>query len=204
MGFRRFVVDPDITKDFYQLRSICSVYADSIEIIVNNMCMHQCPYKMFHYNYEAHTVSTNKQKENRYFYEKCTAQKADKFDNYIKINWIRPEDLHYYQNLGIRYYKIQGRNHPAGKNVLAAVQAYANGQYSGNLIDLLTLWNPYNIFQPVINNPSLNGYLEPFVYNDHFCKDKCNECEHCMSYAKKSIDLVAYSQLSEYAKKLYS
>ncbi len=199
----RIVVDPDITKDFRILRSICDKYADRVEIIVNNMCMRDCPYKMFHYNHEAHSSGSIESQENRYYHEKCTAQKSSALDNYIKLNWIRPEDLHYYEELGIHYYKIQGRNHPNGENVYSAVKAYVNGVFEGNLVDLLTLWNPYNVFQPYIDNRQMDGYLEPFVHKDGFCKGMCQACRYCMSYAEKSINLSEYAKVAEYANKMY-
>lgn len=197
----RIVLDPDITKDFYKLRSVCSEYATSVEIIVNNMCVQDCPYKMFHYNHEAHSTGSTELKKNRYFYEKCTVQKALELDTYIKLNWIRPEDLHHYTDLGIRYFKLQGRSHPAGDKVYAAVNAYIQGSFDGNLVDLLTLWTPYNLLQPYIDNKKLNGYLERFIDNDNFCSGKCEVCQHCMTYAEKSINLSEYAKIASYARK---
>lgn len=197
----RVVIDPDITKDFYKLRSICSEYADKMEIIVNNLCVNDCPYKMFHYNHEAHSTGSTALKKNRYFYQKCTVQKALELDSYIKMNWIRPEDLHYYTALGIRYFKLQGRSHPAGEKVSVAINAYIHGSFEGNLVDLLTLWNPYDVFQPYIDNKKLDGYLEPFVNKDNFCSGKCELCQHCMIYTAKSINLNEYAKIADYAKK---
>jgi collagenase-like PrtC family protease len=195
----RIVIDPDITKEFFKLRSICSEYASTTEIIINNMCVQDCPYKMFHYNHEAHSTGSTELKENRYFYEKCTLQKSLELDTYIKLNWIRPEDLHHYTALGIRYFKLQGRNHPAGDKVYKAINSYIQESFDGNLLDLLTLWNPYNLFQPYIDNKKLNGYLEPFINRDNFCSGKCDVCQHCMSYAKKAIDLSEYAETASYA-----
>lgn len=203
-GVSRIVVDPDITRNFKRLRSICSDYAESVEIIVNNMCMQDCPFKMFHYNHEAHGTGTAEQKENRYFYEKCSLRKASALDSYMKINWIRPEDLHHYAALGIRYFKLQGRSHPAGENICKAIKAYIARTYEGNLVDLLTLWNSYNIFQPYIDNKKLEGFLEPFLQNDEFCSGRCDSCHHCMQYAEKSIDLNEYAKTTVYAKQMFS
>jgi hypothetical protein len=56
--------------------------------------------------------------------------------NYIRANWIRPEDLHYYEKLGYETFKIVERNTPT-QILLERVKAYSERRYDGNLLDLV-------------------------------------------------------------------
>ena len=70
----------------------------------------------------------------------------------IRLNWIRPEDLHYYYELGIRHFKIQGRQNVVTGDVVKTLRYYIDEDFNGNLYDLITLFSPYNAFQPYMDN----------------------------------------------------
>lgn len=200
----RIVIDPDITRRFDILRNICDVFGENVEIIINNACLKGCPYKIFHYNHEAHCGSRDTvQCDRQYYYHKCSLQKAQDCSNYIKLNWIRPEDLHFYTKEGIRYFKIHGRNSISSDGLIKVIQAYFSEQFDGNLMDLLTLFQPYNAFQPTIDNCKLQGFLERFYQYPNACNDQCETCGHCAEYASKSMNLEQAQELSFYARQLY-
>ena len=48
LGFDRIVIDEDITRDFRRIRQICEVFGDGVEMIINSLCIKDCPHKMFH------------------------------------------------------------------------------------------------------------------------------------------------------------
>jgi len=56
--------------------------------------------------------------------------------NYLRANWIRPEDLAVYEELGYHNFKIVERNTPT-QVLLERVKAYAERRYDGNLLDLV-------------------------------------------------------------------
>jgi len=56
--------------------------------------------------------------------------------NYVRANWIRPEDLGLYEKLGFHNFKIVERNTPT-PILLERVRAYAARRYDGNLLDLV-------------------------------------------------------------------
>ncbi|MGC4120051.1 MAG: hypothetical protein QM765_36825 [Myxococcales bacterium] len=56
--------------------------------------------------------------------------------NYLRANWIRPEDLNLYEEMGFHNFKIVERNTPTAI-LLERVKAYANRRYDGNLLDLV-------------------------------------------------------------------
>jgi collagenase-like PrtC family protease len=60
--------------------------------------------------------------------------------NYVRANWIRPEDTHYYEAMGIDNFKIVERNTPTPE-LLRRVHAYSTRRYDGNLLDLVLPFN---------------------------------------------------------------
>lgn len=202
LGVSRIVIDPDINKDLNKIKNIYSVINNDIELIVNNVCYKNCAYKMFHYNHEAHcNQNDDRQIVTNYYFNRCSIQKAEKQENPIKLNWIRPEDLKHYRNIGIRYFKIQGRQNVATGNVIKTLYHYINENFDGNLYDLITLFSPYNSFQHYIDNKKLDGYLDKFLTSD--CNEVCGKCGHCEKYAKLSMQLDKVNILNKKALEFY-
>lgn len=201
-GARRVVLNTDLNKDFGRIKNICSCFGEGVEIIINSLCMKNCPYKIFHYNHESHSKNDFQEIKN-YYFQRCTIQKASRIENIIKLNWIRPEDLQYYIRSGVRYFKIQGRNNVVSGDPVKAVEYYIKEDYDGNLYDLLMLYSPLNAFQPYIENKKLDGYVKRFFDDPHFCKSICHSCGYCASYSDKSIDRQKSGALNQGILKLY-
>lgn len=200
----RIVVDPDITRDFDCLRRICNLFGSGVEIIVNNVCYKNCAYKMFHYNHEAHCTPKNSaQTIKDYFFNRCSMQKAGGVKNSIRLNWIRPEDLKYYTDVGISHFKLQGRQNVLHGDIVKALRHYFTQDYEGNLFDLITIFAPYNSFQPYIENKKLDGFVKAFYENPGFCRDMCDSCGYCEGYAQKSTDQRSVEELNGKALEFY-
>lgn len=204
IGASRIVVDPDITRDFQILKNITGSFNDGVEIIINNVCLKNCAYKMFHYNHEAHrTPDNDTQTITDYYFNRCSMQKAEKISNLLKLNWIRPQDLHFYEKSGIRNFKIQGRQNVLKGNVMRALKAYFDKEFDGDLFELITLFAPYNSFQPCIDTKKLDGFVEKFFTNTEYCQEMCGKCGWCEKYAKKSIDFHQAEKLNAIALEYY-
>lgn len=190
LGAKRLVVDPDITRNFLVLKNICSTFGDGVEIIVNNVCYKNCAYKIFHYNHEAHCTSHSDDQEIKdYYTNRCSIQKAKNPVNAIKLNWIRPEDIKYYYDCGISHFKIQGRQNILSGDIIKTLECYFREDYDGSLFDLITLFSPYNAFQPYIDNKKLDGFVKGLYDSPGFCRDMCHQCGYCSGYAEKSINM---------------
>lgn len=200
LGAERLVVDPDITRDFNRLKKITQVFGPGVEIIINNVCLKNCAYKMFHYNHDAHRVpgSTNQTVQD-YYFNRCAMQKARHLKNVIRLNWIRPEDLKYYKASGIQWFKIQGRQNVLGGDVVKALRHYIEEDFQGNLYDLITIFAPYTSFQPYIDNKKLDGFVKTFFDNPNFCQNTCSICGYCDRYAKKSMNEENAREINEKA-----
>jgi collagenase-like PrtC family protease len=131
-------------------------------------------------------------------------QKAGGVKNAIRLNWIRPEDLKYYVDAGIFHFKIQGRQNILQGDIIKTLKHYFSEDYDGNLFDLITLFAPYNSFQPYMDNKKLDGFIKTFYIKPDFCKDMCDSCGYCESYARKCMETNHVEELNAKALSFYS
>lgn len=187
LGIKRLVLDEDIYKKFDLLENIRKVYSGDIEIIVNSFCRTDCPYKTFHYNSFSHShICKDKYP---YYGTRCNDMHIGG-ENLIRLNWIRPEDLHYYSDIGINYFKLQGRSNVIDGDPAKAVTHYIEEYYDGDLISLLELFSegrPFSFTGTVIDNRRLDGFLDRFVKEPDFCNKICSECGYCEAYSNAAI-----------------
>lgn len=204
LGAERVVLDPDITRDFVNIKNICQSFGSGVEIIINNVCLKNCSYKMFHYNHEAHCNSNNSEQTIKdYYFNRCSMQKASKLANSIKLNWIRPEDINYYMNSGIQHFKIQGRQNVLKGDIIKTLEYYFREDYDGNLFDLITIFAPYNSFQPFIDNKKLDGFVRGMYENPGLCSNVCLKCNYCDSYAQKAMEVSIAEEKNNQALNFY-
>lgn len=108
-----------------------------LQLIVNNWCRQDCAIAGNH----AVGLSAASQSGGRgfpldYCSILCNNIRLREPVNYLRANWIRPEDLHLYEELGFHNFKIVERNTPT-QILLDRVKAYAARRYDGNLLDLV-------------------------------------------------------------------
>ena len=186
LGFRRIVIDEDITRDFRKIRQIREAFGEGVEMIVNSICRKDCPYKMFHYNHESHASGT--QDIRTFFAHSCNMYSASDWMHPIKLNWVRPEDLGFYESVGVHDFKIQGRHAALSGAPVRAAETYMKGEYSGDLYELLNLFSPgrYSAI-PRIENAALDGFLNWFYEDPNNCSGDCQKCGYCERFARASI-----------------
>ena len=213
LGIKRIVLDEDIYKRFDILKNIRKVYTGDIEIITNSFCLNDCPFKTFHFNNFSHS---NIHKDKYPYYSTRCNNIHIGAENYLKLNWIRPEDLHYYSGMGINYFKLQGRTNVYDGNPAKAVTHYIEEHYEGDLISLLELVSesrPLSYVRTKIDNRKLDGFLDRFAKDPGSCSKICSECGYCKSFADNAISgtdaammdivkLMYKSTMDEFPKKL--
>jgi hypothetical protein len=110
-----------------------------LELLVNNNCLSNCAFAASHMNALAHAGQpwhANRGTFIDWCFLACTEMKLRDPVNYLRSEWIRPEDLPIYEGMGYDRFKIAERNIPTP--VMAArVRAYAERRYEGNLLDLV-------------------------------------------------------------------
>jgi len=71
-----------------------------------------------------------------YCFLSCKYLKLKDPVNFIRSDWIRPEDTHYYEEVGIGSLKIVERSR-FSDTIALAIDAYTKRRYEGNLADLI-------------------------------------------------------------------
>lgn len=132
------VSETNIHREFKVLEAMRKAAGDvELQLIVNNWCRQDCAIAGNH----AVTLSAASQSGNRnfpldYCSLVCNQVRLQEPVSYLRANWIRPEDLHLYEELGYHNFKIVERNTPTAL-LLLRVKAYAERRYDGNLMDLV-------------------------------------------------------------------
>jgi collagenase-like PrtC family protease len=128
-----------IYREFKVLEAMRKAAGDAVELqlIVNNWCRQDCAIAGIH----AAALNSASQKNSRgfpldYCFIYCNYLRFTEPVNFVRANWIRPEDLHYYEDIGYGNFKIVERNTPT-RILVERVKAYYNRRCDGNLLDLL-------------------------------------------------------------------
>lgn len=199
MGVNTIIMDEDTNRNFTlleQASKLTKKYNADIEIITNNTCLWGCPYKLTHDQVTSYTSAKDGVKGIWYEYPVlfCATEVRNDFSNIIRMRWIRPEDLHYYEDIGIDRFKIAGRNKKTDW-LVNVVKAYSDREYKGNLLDILSYVqgrattsalrkinssSDYEVLMKInVDNEAFPpNWLSYFKYNR--CEEmSCDECRYC-------------------------
>lgn len=214
-------MDDNINRDFGSLRKIRKAVKCRIQLIANCQCLNGCPFNKYHNTLNSHDSQANKVKNNLHSYYciiSCALLRFLEPWKFISSSWIRPEDAHIYDDIGIDSLKLLDRGMKT-EYILRIAKAYTAERYEGNLLDLF----PFNnnaymnykkgaleqalagivskfkkkeygfIPQPTeedvyLNNRELDGFLEFFVRGN--CSlGNCDECGYCKKIAEKALTI---------------
>lgn len=204
MGVERIVPEEAINRDFGTLKSIVDVFGDKVEVITNVVCHKECIYRLFHYNQmSSDSVNITSEASANYYSHKCMNRRYEDISNIMKLSWIRPEDIKCYTEIGINYFKLQGRQAVLKGDPVRVVESYFKESFDGNLMELLDMFSPTNSFTIYVDNKKLDGFIEPFFKQDNFCKHNCTACRYCESFARKAIDYDKAQEIVELSRKFY-
>ena len=146
-----------------------------LSLLANEGCLYHCPYKSVH---DAHIALANlgvmpveTRRINQDF--GCRRHLDREPWQLFKSPWIRPEDVHRYEDW-VQVIKICGRT--LGPEFLQnAVTAYLQGFYHGNLLDLT------DTMEWLAEKLEVKGHELPPDFFDVLtsCGKKCNACQYC-------------------------
>lgn len=201
-GAARIVLDVEANRDFQFLRTACAESRVPLEVIVNPVCLSQCHFK---YNHNC-VAALGSQRlvpgekgvpYNQYYLNWCYLRKLTHESEFLKSPWLRPEDLHLWEETGVNYYKIAGRGLPASE-ILRLCRSYLAQNFDGNLLELLG-WPHWLAFadngdgtrlqslEVVLDNKSLDGFLAFFAKSTPNCRLGCQRCGHCRAWSSKAL-----------------
>jgi collagenase-like PrtC family protease len=204
LGADSITLDINVNRDFTLLKAIRSAVNCELTVLVNNLCLYQCPYEYYHHDTLGHS-SQSYNPLNGYYEDycvlHCTLDRLRDISQTIKCRWVRPEDIHLYEEIGIDMFKTSGRSMPT-ERILNAATAYSSRHYQGNLYDILNFITPKigfgnsdlpdvqnNIIGPpprlYIDNQALEGFIEFFRKQN--CLSGCAHCDYCQRIANKVV-----------------
>ena len=203
LGVDKIVVDESINRDFSVLKEIREVFGEKVEVIANVICYKNCIYRMFHHNQMSHDNCVG-EKSSTYYSHRCMLKRTEDVSNLLKMNFIRPEDMHFYTDIGINHFKLQGRQAVVKGDVPKTLRYYMEESFDGNLMDLLDCFMPTNSFKPYMDNKQLDGFILPFIKSEDFCRNNCENCSYCKDYVKKCVDIEKTEKLNQTAQQFYN
>ena len=180
--------------------------------------MFNCPWATYHFQLEGHDSQNTYNNPLKYFSYcrfNCKQKSAKEPYELIRGMWIRPEDMHYYEEIGLNKFKIIDRLKDT-EWLINAIEAYVNRTYKGNLSDIICSFDTFkkdsiktprikdeditanNIqnlrkfwdLKPYIDNEKLTelNFLEFFIKNKLDCRNKiCKNCNYCKQIADQAI-----------------
>jgi len=128
-----------VNREFETLRRIRETIRCDLELMANNNCLTGCSMSPMHMNALAHSGQSGHANKGFFVdwcFLKCTAMKLEEPVNYIRSEWLRPDDLPVYEEMGYDLFKIAERDLPT-EILVARVKAYAERHFDGNLLDLI-------------------------------------------------------------------
>jgi collagenase-like PrtC family protease len=206
LGADAIMLDSNINRDFKLLEAIRKAVKCELGILTNSSCLYQCPYEYYHNNTLGHASQTHNQLGGWYIdycVLHCSMSNFSDLSQLIKARWIRPEDVHIYEELGVDFFKVGGRA-MSTEWIINASEAYASLSYPGNLHDILnnfspktrcvadnlsdtqitTLASPPKVY---IDNQALDGFIDFFRKQD--CLSECGRCQYCQEIANRVVEI---------------
>lgn len=225
LGADVICVEQSIHRNFPLLEAIADSVDIPIQVICTVDCLAGCPNMsaMYHMNNTCTLSSTRKDvnKNNRhsvsYCISWCHLMKVLDPERIIKAGFIRPEDLHHYEAVGINQFKLDTRVLTTD-HIIDRVRAYSDRRWDGDLKHLLSVFpigfktRVSELGQPE-RKPEENEAFEGFFslkggfdfdemltidnraldgFMDRFvkkpCPPSCTNCSYCAQFAKKSLN----------------
>lgn len=132
------VNEVSVHREFSVLRAMKRAAGDvELSLIVNNWCRYDCAIAG---NHAVNLSNASQTKSTGFPLDYCSLVcneiRLREPVNYLRANWIRPEDLPLYEEMGYHNFKIVERNTPT-QILVERAKAYSERRYDGNLLDLV-------------------------------------------------------------------
>jgi collagenase-like PrtC family protease len=126
-------------RNFKNLEKMKRSVSCELQLIANASCLTDCSHEITHMNMLTNSSRTNDRNKGfclDYCFLNCSKKRLEDPVNFIKSVWIRPEDIHIYEDLGFSNFKILERSCPT-ELLIRRVDAYVKREFSGNLLELV-------------------------------------------------------------------
>lgn len=177
-------LDRDINRDLELIKNIKKRSWLEIQIMLNEWCIKNCPFRNTHFNIIASWIENNLENQKKWKYNlierfSCTPMLAENKRLIFRMPIIRPEDLVYFDWI-CDYYKLVTRGLPTNKIELM-LNSYIVWFYDWNLLDIIDMSIiDYHLFVPYIDNKKLTNLW--FFKDLQKCPWDCDNCSNCDKY----------------------
>jgi collagenase-like PrtC family protease len=125
-------------KDFPFIKALKAKTGLKVEVAANLSCMNRCYQAQHHGNTASH--ASNPAGVGSYCLPlnetRCAVMKVEEPRRIVAGQWVRPEDLHVYESMGVERLKILDRISPT-EHLERCLEAYSKRAYDGNLALLI-------------------------------------------------------------------
>jgi collagenase-like PrtC family protease len=175
LGADAIILDPALNRQHTRLQQVVEGLARAEpRLLLNEGCFVECPYRPFQWNLASHP---DKPVAGDYYLLNCTALRLERPSLLLKSPTIRPEDLLNYNDLTV-HYCLAPRSQRREVSQSRVLQAYAQGCYDGDLLDLLA-----DRGYPIIRNLSIPNRLLQGAWSakwrDCLSAGSCGGCGFC-------------------------
>ena len=188
LGADRIVLHQNVNRDFKALRQIIKSVSCELELYVNTGSLYKCPYRQAHRVFISHLSTLSPEelqqpKHENWFKANCIAIRRKNPLEIIMAPTIRPEDIHYYEDIGIRLFKISARTMPT-EWAIKVLSAYIDRFFYGNIADLCDT----NLGQkmPFVDNKKMGNLLELIEKNSKNYSQLCSEFSNSILYPQNA------------------
>jgi collagenase-like PrtC family protease len=121
------------------LEAIRAAVHCELQLIANASCLPNCCYEATHMQ----LLTKSSRSGDRlggfcldYCFLHCSGERLRESNNFLRACWIRPEDLHLYEQMGYHSFKLVERSSPP-ELMIRRVEAYNKRRFEGNLWELV-------------------------------------------------------------------
>jgi len=157
--------DVNVNRNFPLIRAIRKNVKCRLRVIANQDTILHCASYSYHVNASSHAsekASTNFYIE--YCRIGCRLKKLLNPLYFIRQTWIRPEDVHYYEEVGANRLKLVDRSMITAA-IVNIVDAYTKNSYDGNLLDLMAHPSINLLFNKSKFINKVKYFFKPFYIN---------------------------------------
>jgi len=192
LGVDRIVIPHELNRNLDKLKRFVEVSECDLELLVNLGCSHYCARGDTHSMFTGHYVGEMRKKVMGDCYTAyCNRFKLNHPSDFLSQDWIRPEDIYRYEEIGIEYFKVAGRATSTSR-VIKTANAYLDRSFEGNIFELISTYYPFTDRVEEMRNPDPesqkgnplyipNKKLDDIMDILYKCGHKCDQCGRCKS-----------------------
>lgn len=205
---------PVINRNFKFIELLRKSLACKIQLLGNNACRQDCASYINHALNTAHSFRRTDKFNGHifdYYVTMCWVKRLENPINFIRCDWIRPEDVCFYEKKGVDRIQLVDID-VSGDRFIQICGAYINRCHKGNLIELfpgfddkifirndrkpgaVASLNPFlTLNQPkardgvFINNQNLSSFLKEMPPECDL--SLCRECGYCLSVTEQVVKI---------------